>query len=85
MRTILKNINLRKWYMTRSGNAVDLWCVDPAHSRSFPVKGHILSEGKRFPGSWTRKGRWPQNVQQANHSDDLIEITEAKWNEKSTK
>jgi len=79
MGIILKNINVRKRYKTRSGNPVELWCVDPAHNRSFPVKGHILSEGKRFPGAWTRKGRWPQEVQRTNHADDLIEIPEEEW------
>jgi len=81
MRKILKNINIRSYYITREGLLVEIWCIDPQSRRPFPVKGHIHTpEGVTYNGTWTRKGRWPQDQQNpCNHPKDLIEVSKEEW------
>lgn len=76
-------ISLRKWYSTRAGKPVEIWCIDPKKRMSFSVKGHLLTKTvqgttKVLDGAWTRTGKWPRNDTR-NHPMDLIEVTEQEW------
>lgn len=83
MPRLTKLITLRKWYRTREGDPVKLWCLDPHTNRPFPVKGHILTRNQHnrkeiLNGTWTRIGWWPRN-DNIKHPRDLIEIRQEEW------
>lgn len=81
----LAKVSLRKWYKTREGFPVRLWCIDPKMRMELPVKGHILTRTadnkvEILNGTWTRVGKWPEQPA-VDHRKDLVQITEQDWND----
>ena len=81
MKKIPEHINIRKWYKTLDNQAVELWCVDPKSTLSFPVKGYIIQGKQLLATTWTRQGAYTAFcVQPSGHALNLVETTEEEWN-----